>query len=162
VVAESEKALEAGLSQRAFAAEVGVPRSTLRHWHANKDSLDADPGLVAILESPAGQAFLHRLVLAVHFVFGKIGPCGVPLICAFHKIAGLSRFVAASYGSVQDVSAEMTDVIVDFGKEERALLAPHMPARRIAVAQDENFHEGVCLVAMEPASVLHRWEVEEI
>src|SRR4051794_12609209 len=61
-VAELVLQFEAGhCSQRAFAQATGVPRSTLQHWLKRKQTLDADPALIAFFESPAGVAFLHRL-----------------------------------------------------------------------------------------------------
>lgn len=53
------------------------------------------------------------------FVFGKIGPCGAPMLSAFLKLSGLGRFVAASVGAVHKVSKAMRDGIIVFGKEER-------------------------------------------
>lgn len=149
---ELDSAVGMGTSERAFALEVGVPRSTLRHWKARKEGLDADPLLVYFLEHPVGRTFLHRVVLAAHYVFSQIGPCGIQMISTFLKLTEISRFVAASTGSTREVAKTMTEAIITFGRDERARLAPAMPTRRIAVAQDENFHEGVCLLAMEPAS----------
>lgn len=151
-LAATVEAQEAGDSVRSIAAAIGVPRSTLRSWLARKESVDLDPDVVGFFESPAGLAWLHRLVLACIFVFGKIGPCGLPMICAFLKLSGISHFVAASVGSVQKVSVAMTEQIIGFGAAERSRLAAGMPKRRIAVVSDENFHEGVCLLAIEPAS----------
>src|SRR5262245_18141371 len=41
-------------SQRQFAAQHNVPRSTLQHWRARQARLDSDLALAAFLESPAG------------------------------------------------------------------------------------------------------------
>jgi hypothetical protein len=46
-------------SQRLWAEELGIPRSTLQHWLDRKESIDADPDLVAFFESAVGTAFLH-------------------------------------------------------------------------------------------------------
>src|SRR5690349_8636945 len=59
-------------SQRQFALEAGVPRSTLQHWKARKDGLDADPLVAEFLESAQGLAFIHRLVVAAHFTFNQV------------------------------------------------------------------------------------------
>src|SRR4051794_35089278 len=64
-------------SQRAFAQQAGVPRSTLQHWLTRKTKLDADPAPVACFESPTGLAFLHRLVVASHLTFTQQGACGI-------------------------------------------------------------------------------------
>ena len=39
-------------SQRQFAIEQGVSRSTLQHWLARKESIDASAALIDFLESP--------------------------------------------------------------------------------------------------------------
>jgi hypothetical protein len=70
----------------------------LQHWLTRPDTVDADPELVDFFESPVGVAFLHRLVLAAHFVMTLLGPCGIRLVCLFLELAGLDPFVAASYG----------------------------------------------------------------
>ena len=75
----------------------------------------------------------------------------IQMISTFLKLSGLSSFVAAFNGFTHQVSKTMTEEIIAFGMEERARLAA-MPSRRIAVAQDENFLQGVCWLAMEPES----------
>lgn len=151
-LAKLAESLEQGQGLRSVAKEIGVARSTLRHWRARKERIDEDPAVVALFESPSGLAWLHRLVLASVFVFGKVGPCGAPMLSAFLRLSGIGRFVASSVGSVHKVSTAISDQIIDFGEQERGRLAAEMPERQIAVALDENFHQAVCLVAMEPAS----------
>lgn len=152
LLAAYEKLAEQGVSEREFAETVGVPRTTLQHWRARKASLDSDPALVALFESPAGLAFLHRLVGAAHFVFGQVGPCGVDLLCSFLELAHLDAFVAGSHGSQHKVAAEMTVQIVRFGATQRKGQAGAMPRRTLVLAEDETFPEGVWLVAMDPVS----------
>ena len=152
VLAEYEVAAESGVGQREFAESIGVPRTTLQHWLARKAGLDDDPVVVAFLESPAGLAFLHRLVVALHFIFGQVGLNGVDLLCRFLELTRLDAYVAGSHGAQHGVSAVMTELIVTYGGEQRALQAGAMPHRTIALAEDETFPEGVWLVAMEPVS----------
>ena len=73
-------------SQRHWAEELEIPRTTLQHWLERKANLDADPDGVAFFESPAGVAFLHRLVLAAHWVTTLVGPVGLRLVCLFLEI----------------------------------------------------------------------------
>ena len=61
------------ISQRDFAEMADVPRSTLRHWLAGKNSIDAHPVLIEFFENPVGIAFLHRMVTAAHVSFTKNG-----------------------------------------------------------------------------------------
>lgn len=141
-----------GNSERGLAEMIGIPRGTLRHWQARQGNIDADPAVVAFFSSPAGVAFLHRLVLAAHFVTTFLGPCGVRLVCTFLELSGLDQFVAASYGAQRGVSVAMEQEIVAYEKEEEARLGSEMKPKQIVVAQDETFHERPCLVAIEPVS----------
>jgi hypothetical protein len=139
-------------SQRQLAAELGIPRSTLQYWLTRQDTIDADPELVGFFESPVGVAFLHRLVLAAHFVMTLLGPCGIRLVCLFLELAGLDQFVAASYGPHQRVSVALEEAVIAFDKEERSCLAEGLLPKQITVCQDETFHPEPCLVAIEPVS----------
>jgi hypothetical protein len=151
-VVEFEAAKERAISQRQFAQARELPRTTLQYWLSRKAAIDADPALIAFFESPVGLAFLHRLVIATHLVFTQVGPCGIRLICQFMELSKLDRFVAASYGSQQEVSRKMEAEIGDFGQPERARLAAGMAGKKISICEDETFHPETCLVAIEPAS----------
>lgn len=139
-------------SQRQWAEELGIPRSTLQHWLARKAGIDADPELVAFFESSVGVAFLHRLVLAAHLVMTLVGPCGLRLVCLFLELTGLDYFVAASYGPQHQVATALEQAVVEFGQTERQRLAASMPPKAITVCEDETFHPETCLVAIEPVS----------
>ena len=149
---EYEEANEAGLSQRQFAEQAGIPRTTLQHWLERKAEIDASPLVVAFFESPEGLAFLHRVVLAAQFVITLMGVGGIRVVCKFLELSGLAPFVAAGYGSQQQAIAAMEQAVVDFGEEEKERLAEKMPHRSITVCQDETFHPAPCLVAIEPVS----------
>ena len=151
-IIDFEQAAKHFASQRQLAEELEIPRSTLQHWLKRKDSIDAAPEVVAFFESPAGVAFLHRLVLAAHFVMTLLGPCGIRLVCMFLELSGLDRFVAASYSSHQEVSTAMEEAVVEFDKEEKRHLAEEMEPKKVTVCQDETFHPEICLVAIEPVS----------
>jgi uncharacterized protein DUF6399 len=140
------------LSQREFASQSGVPRSTLQHWLSRKAGLSTDPAVAAFFESPSGLAFVHRLVAAAHVAFEQVGPCGVRQVSLFLRLSRLDRVVAASVGSQQQVSRAVEQLIVEFGQSERGRLAKDMPHRRISVCEDETFHPETCLVSIEPVS----------
>jgi len=147
-----EQAYRQTSSQRQLAKELGIPRSTLQHWLKRKEGIDAAPEVVAFFESAVGVAFLHRLVLAAHFVMTLLGPCGIRLVCLFLELSGLDQFVAASYGTQQQASVVMEEAVVTFGKEEKERLAAGMATKQVTVCEDETFHPEVCLVAIEPVS----------
>ena len=94
VIEFERKAAE--LSQRQFSQTQGVPRSTLQYWLSRKARLDAEESLVKFMESPEGLAFLHRLMSALHFAFGKEGTASLHPICRFLELSGLAAFVASS------------------------------------------------------------------
>src|SRR5262249_59143742 len=127
---------------------LNVPRSTLQAWQAYQESLDESPAVVAFFHSPAGLAFLHRLVLAFHLVCVEVGACGIRLVCLLLTLTGLDRFVAASYGAQQQVNRQGEEAIVTYRHEEGARLAQAMPAKDITLAKDETFTGGRGRVAM--------------
>jgi len=147
-----EATADRAISQRQFAQEHGLPRSTLQYWILRKAGIDADPELIAFFESPVGLAFLHRLLIAAHFIFTQVGPCGIRLICQFLELSKLDRFVAASYGAQQQVSQKMQAGLGTFGAQERSRLAESMAPKKITVCEDETYHPEICLVAIEPVS----------
>jgi len=139
-------------SQRDFARKSGIPRSTLRHWIARKQEIDADRQLTDFLESPVGTGFLHRLVAAAHFEFTKNGTASIHNVSNFLKMAGVSPFIASSYSTQRRVSNQMDDCIINFGDIETKRLGKTMPAKKITLCEDETFHPEICLVAIEPVS----------
>ncbi len=140
------------LSQRDFARQNNVPRTTLQHWLNRIDTIDADPALIIFLESPVGVDFLHLIIQALHFEFTKVGCASIHNICNFLKTTKLSNFVAASYGMHQKISDQMDLMLGKFGDTEQACLAIQMPKKRITLCEDETFHPKVCLVGIEPVS----------
>jgi Family of unknown function (DUF6399) len=141
-----------GLSLRQAAKALEVPRSTLQAWRTYQEHLDEHPAVVAFFHSAPGLAFLHRLVVAIHLVCTEVGACGIRLVCLLLTLTGLDRFVAASYGTQQQVNRQVEEAIVMYRHEERARLAQAMPTKDITLAKDETFTGGLCLVAMEPKS----------
>ena len=141
-----------GHSERKTAEVLGVPRSTLQYWQARKDNIDADPQLVEFFESPIGLAFLHRLMIALHFVFTLVGPGSPRLISLFLGLTGLQAFVASSHGSQHKVSKAMNREVAEFEQQQVPVLAAQMEPKKITVCPDETFHPLPCLVAIEPVS----------
>lgn len=139
-------------SQRRFARQQAVPRSTLRHWLRRRQRLDRDPLAAPFFESPQGLAFLHRLVAALHLVFALQGTAGLRRLTQFLRLTHLDRLVAASHGARQGFAALLEQAVGDFADAQRQRLAAGMAARAIAVAEDETFHPATCLVAVEPVS----------
>jgi hypothetical protein len=140
-------------SQRQFAREHDLPRSTLGSWLRWDDPEGLDPDLVAFLRRPAGLALLRRLVLALFLVFLMRGGGGLRLLGLFLRLSQLDRFVAPSHGALHDLARAIEADLGAFADEERRRLAAGMAPKDIAVVADEHFHAGnPCLVAIEPAS----------
>ena len=141
------------VSQRQYAAAIGVPRTTLQHWMGRASSAGIDAEIQAFFETPAGVAVLHRILVAAHLAMCWMGAGGIRLVCFFVTAAGLGPFIANSYGAQHGIAAELQAALVEFGSAERARLAAAMPAREITLCEDETFlKEGICLVAVEPVS----------
>jgi hypothetical protein len=68
------------------------------------------------------------------------------------ELAGLSAFVANSFGSRQKLGVEMESQLRAFAEEQRAKLSKKMAPKKITVCEDETFHPEICLVAIEPVS----------
>lgn len=140
-------------SQRQFARDAGVPRSTLGHWLRRPPDPDLEPALVAFLESPTGYRFLRRLVAALHLVFHLVGPAGLRPLGHFLELTQLDRFVAPSFGAQQAWAVRLQDLLIRYADEQKQHLAATMPPRPITACLDENFHGSQpCLVAVEPVS----------
>jgi len=141
-----------GLSQRNIVEQLGIPRSTLQDWLKRRDHIDSDPQLVSFFESPVGVAFLHRLIIAAHFVLTLLSPSGIRLVSLFIELTGLGQFVAASYGAQQKVSTQIEETITAYNREEMRRLSKNMNPRKITVVEDETFHPEPCLVAIDAVS----------
>jgi Family of unknown function (DUF6399) len=139
-------------SARQFAREHDLPPSTLRYWSRRQHGLAPDPVLAAFLDSPSGLTFVHRLCTAAHLVFCLQGPCGLRLLSAFLRRAGLDRVVAASLGACQARQVQLEHAVVTFAHKERQRLATAMAPREITVAADETYHPACCLVALDAAA----------
>jgi len=140
-------------SQRQYAQQHGIPRSTLGHWLRQPDPEGVDPDTAAFFRSSSGVAWLRRLVLALFAVFLFRGACGLRLLSLLLRLTHLDRFVASSTGALHELSRTIAADLSLFADEERPRLAEGMKHRHIALVPDENFHgPHVCLVAAEPAS----------
>jgi len=151
-VTAMEMLMDKGLSDRAIAKELEVPRSTLQSWQKHRASLDAEPEYTAFFESSLGLAFLHRLCTAAHLVFVEAGACGVAMVSKFLELSCLDRFVACSIESQRQINRSVQEAVIAYVATEQPILQNKMPQKEITVCQDETFTGGLCLVAIEPES----------
>jgi hypothetical protein len=140
-------------SQRQYAQQHGIPRSTLG-YHLRQDLPDGvEPELAAFLRSSSGQRFLRRIVLALFLVFAFRAAAGLRSLALFLRYSHLGRFVASSTGALHQLGHSIQSDLLAYAEEERPRLAEDMTPRDIALVPDENFHaEHPCLVAIEPVS----------
>lgn len=143
-----------GRSVGVTAAESGVARSTLYHWLARKEAIEASPAVRDFFVSPDGLAMLHRIVTAAQLVFVQAGGCGADRVGEFLELSQLGRFVGASHGSQHAVMTQMTTLLGEYADAERQRLGATMVPRNIVVCEDETFHPETCLVAIDAASGL--------
>lgn len=139
-------------SQRQFAHHHGISRTTLQYWLKRKENLDESEAVIQFFESPEGLAFLHTLLIATHYEFTKVGSASIHNVCHFIELAGLSSFVANSYGTQQQISKNIDSYIINFEQEERERLSHGMSQKKISLCEDETFHPDICAVAIEPVS----------
>src|SRR4051812_22000541 len=127
-------------SQRRYAQQHAVPRSTLGHWLRQDYPEHLDKDLVRFFRGPAGEAFLRRAVLALLLVFHHRCPCGLRQIGTFLELCQLDHFVGSSYGALYELDLRLQDDLALFAQQQRASLAAGMAQKDIVLCPDENFH----------------------
>lgn len=153
ILHDSSDAAQPLQSTRAFARAAGVPHTTLHYWQQRQQRTDAPAPLVAFFDSPDGLAFLKRLLLALHLVFQQAGIAGLRPLCRFLVLAHLDAFVAASYGTHQQLATWLQQQLDHYDQQQRQQLALTMTPKTVTLCEDENFHGAQpCLVAIEPLS----------
>lgn len=103
-------------------------------------------------ESPAGLDLLHRIQVALQLTITLVGGGGIRQVCTFLELSGLSCHIASSYGGQQQANAQLEELMVEYGRQQRERLRKGMPIRKITVCEDETFHPRTCLVGLEPVS----------
>lgn len=142
-------------TQQEVAEEYGVSRPTVQGWvkRVNDPKDGVDPKVVLFYESPEGLAHLHGILMGAYLVFHATGGCGLPSLQKFLELSNLSAFVGSSIGALHDVSNQLNQQLIEFGKQERARMAEGMPLKEMTAAVDENFiMENMTLILMEPDS----------
>lgn len=139
-------------SQRKWAKQNNVPRTTLQYWLKRKGAIDAPQSWIDFFESPDGLDFLHQLLMSAHFEFTKKGVASIHNVSRFLERCGLSPFIATSYSTQRRISQKMDEMIIEYGDIEEHRLIEVMQEKVITVCEDETFHPDICLVGIEPTS----------
>jgi len=121
-------------------------------FSVNLKSNKVELELINFFESPVGNAFIHRMLVAAHYEFNKKGTASIHNISNFIKLIGLDPFIASSYTTQNRVSNNMDAQIIQFAEVEGGKMSLSMPKKKISLAEDETFHPEICLVAIEPVS----------
>ena len=80
---------------------------------SDDDSIETDnwrPPKYSFFESPQGLAVLHRMLVALHLVFGQSHDCGIQSIGWFLELSELDAFIASSFRSQQKVASQVEPV----------------------------------------------------
>jgi hypothetical protein len=147
--------IEEKKTQLEVAEEYGVSRDAVQGWTSRSKGLQSyiDPKVTAFYESPQGLSHLHRTVVSACLVFHSTGGCGLPLLQKFLELSKLSAFIGSSIGSLYNMSNQMTQQLLAFGKQERERMAKDMSLKEMTAAVDENFiMQSMTLILMEPES----------
>src|SRR6516162_6140766 len=115
-------------SQRQYANEHGIPRSTLGYWLRQQFPDHLDPEVVDFFRRPVGHNFLRRLVGSTLLVFHHQHPCGLRAVGQFLELAELDYFVGSSYGALYSLDKRLQQNLLLFGQEERSRLAAALAA----------------------------------
>jgi hypothetical protein len=150
-----EKALKMaaeGASVSSAAEGLNVPRTTLRDRLEAHNEWDLPRAVKDALATPDGERFLARFSIALHVHARNLCACGLRVLSNLLRDAGLARFVGTSVAAQWELAGAVDKAIVTYGEEQQARMAPALADKEITLAADENFHEGPCLVAIEPGS----------
>ena len=142
-----------GVSVCDATAELSIPRTTLRDKLDAFDKIMLPEPVKRCFSTREGQGFLKRFSLALHVCFRAGGDDeGLRSIGLFWEMTGMDELIGASVGSQWSFGQRIEGYIVEFGEEEVIRMIPGTEGKKITIAADENFHEGPCLVALEPLS----------
>ena len=140
---------ENSISQRDWCKKHNIDRCNLQYWIKKKTDIKAHSDLIHFFESNVGLAFLHRLIVSIHFSFTKVGTASTRDVVWFLELSELSTFVVSSVGAQHKISKSIDQEIVEHAKSEHVRLGSSMPSKKVMLAEDETFHPGTCLVAMD-------------
>ncbi len=116
----------------------------MRAWASSELAAgDAPAELAAFVASEAGMHWLHRLIVAIHFVITLRAGGGVRLVSEVLELSGLSAFVGASYGSQQALAAAgegLPITLVQGTSEEATALRRHIERDHQAHHFPDLFH----------------------
>jgi hypothetical protein len=139
------------LSLRGIAQAIGMSKSSV-HRHQQTSSRRNQHPESQLWETPAGAAWLERLVFATLFVFSCQGGIGCERIAEFFRLLRIEQHIGVSVASVRRIRAQMESQIIAYGQAQSQQMKASAPTIEICASTDETFFEQVVLVMMDLAS----------
>ena len=139
-------------SERAAAARLNQPRTTLKRAAVLSAQLDALPSLPSFFQTEEGMAFLHKLSVCIEFIISQVAGAGIRVIQEFYRLLDIDHVVACSLGAVRERVEKLEREIDTFGIQQEQKLSQMAKPRSISLCLDETYPDGICLVAIEPVS----------
>ena len=135
-------------SIRKLSRATGIPKSSVdRHCKALQKQAESAAG--TLWEQEVGQDALHRLVLAVVFVFGIKAGVGADRLSEFFHRVHLDRHIGCSATTLRRLRGELETLIVSYAREQEAQCQSRAEGIEICAGVDETFFEQVILVMMD-------------
>lgn len=138
-------------SIRSLATELEVPKSTLYYQSQQQDKRLVDEQTV-FLESPAGEAFLKRLVIATIYTFVLKGGVGAQRVEEFFELIRISTHVAISESSILRMIRSIESEILKYKElRETDLQASQAYSEKLKVVLglDETWLDSMLLVCQD-------------
>jgi Family of unknown function (DUF6399) len=152
LLGEALELLNGGHSISEVSQSLGTPRTTLRDQLEAFNRIHLPFSIKKAFLSEDGDAFLKRVVVSAHLYFRDVCACGLRILGDFFKEIGIADLIGASLGCQWKLGKQVEEAIVDFGNEQLSQVAEEVRGKEITLALDENFHEGICLVGIDPIS----------
>jgi Family of unknown function (DUF6399) len=135
-------------SVRAIAKATGLSKSTVHRHQQSRAGRNQYPES-ELWESPAGGAWLRRLVVASIFIFCFQHGVGLESLSKFFRLLRLDRHIGVSPSSLGKIRAMMETEILVYQQAQQSALSN--PAHQVEVCGgiDETFFDQVVLVMLD-------------
>ena len=135
-------------SIRSLAARTGLSKSSVHRHLQAMEHRDRYPES-SLWETPAGRAWLLRLVVATLFVFGLKRGVGAETLSEFFSRLRLEAHVGCSPGALRTVMHTLERILLDTAAAREQEGIAHGEIRPVIGAVDETFLQRMMLVFMD-------------
>jgi hypothetical protein len=151
-ILEAAKQADKGLTERAVAKQLSIPKSTAHERVARFKFLQVGTKTFEFFTSEEGILVLQRLVDSLILFVHEVAGCGLRIVESVLRASGLDRFAASSPSCLGNRAVRMEELILTYGKLERTRLSLSMALRVITMLEDETWLRKMHLVAMDAVS----------